>query len=98
MLAEFFWAPSWRTTAIAWAGFLVVVGYAYFLASVKARLNDFYSSFYDLLQKGGDVDVTPGFMKKQAAPSKPKPAVAGGDGPTQRQLAMQALQLCCHTC
>ena len=60
MLAEFFWAASWRTTAIAWAGFLVVVGYAYFLASVKARLNDFYSSFYDLLQKGGDVDPPSG--------------------------------------
>jgi ABC-type long-subunit fatty acid transport system fused permease/ATPase subunit len=60
MLAEFFWSASWRTTAIAWAGFVVVVGYAYFLASVKARLNDFYSTFYDLLQKGGDVDPPSG--------------------------------------
>ena len=60
MLAEFFWSASWRTTGIAWGGFVVVVGYAYFLASVKARLNDFYSTFYDLLQKGGDVDPPSG--------------------------------------
>ena len=60
MLAEFFWSPSYRTTVLAWGGFIVVVGYAYFLASVKARLNDFYSSFYDLLQKGGDVDPPSG--------------------------------------
>jgi len=59
MLREFFWS-DWRTTAIAWGGLVVVVGYAYFLASVKAQLNDFYSSFYDLLQKGGDVDPPSG--------------------------------------
>jgi ABC-type long-subunit fatty acid transport system fused permease/ATPase subunit len=60
MLKEFFWSASWRTTGVAWGGFVVVVGYAYFLASVKARLNDFYSTFYDLLQKGGDVDPPSG--------------------------------------
>ncbi len=60
MLREFFWSTSWRTTAVAWCGLVVVVGYAYFLASVKARLNDFYSNFYDLLQKGGDVDPPSG--------------------------------------
>ena len=59
MLREFFWS-DWRTTATAWGGLVVVVGYAYFLASVKAQLNDFYSSFYDLLQKGGDVDPPSG--------------------------------------
>ena len=59
MLREFFWS-DWRTTAMAWGGLVVVVGYAYFLASVKAQLNDFYSSFYDLLQKGGDVDPPSG--------------------------------------
>jgi len=60
MLKEFFWSASWRTTGVAWGGFVVVVGYAYFLASVKARLNDFYSTFYDLLQRGGDVDPPSG--------------------------------------
>jgi len=59
MLREFFWS-DWRTTATAWGGLVVVVGYSYFLASVKAQLNDFYSSFYDLLQKGGDVDPPSG--------------------------------------
>ena len=59
MFREFF-CSSCRSAAVAWAGLLVVVGYAFFLASVKARLNDFYSTFYDLLQKGGDVDPPSG--------------------------------------
>ena len=59
MFREFF-CSTCRTSAIAWAGLVVVVGYAFFLASVKARLNDFYSRFYDLLQKGGDVDPPSG--------------------------------------
>jgi len=53
MFCEFFWAQTWKTTAMAWVGMVVVVGYAFFLAHVKAELNDFYSRFYDLLQKGG---------------------------------------------
>ena len=60
MLREFFCSGVASTTAKAWGGMVVVVGYAYFLASVKARLNDFYSTFYDLLQKGGDVDPPSG--------------------------------------
>jgi ABC-type long-subunit fatty acid transport system fused permease/ATPase subunit len=60
MLREFFCSGHSPTTLRAWGGLVVVVGYAYFLASVKARLNDFYSTFYDLLQKGGDVDPPSG--------------------------------------
>ena len=61
MFSEFFWAQSWKTTGMAWVGMAVVVGYAFFLAHVKAQLNDFYSRFYDLLQKGGeDVEVGSG--------------------------------------
>ena len=58
MLSEFFWSASWKTAGVAWLGLVVVVGYAFFLAHVKAQLNEFYSRFYDLLQKGGD-DATP---------------------------------------
>jgi peptide/bleomycin uptake transporter len=32
---------------------VVIIGYAAFLAHVKAQLNDWYASFYDLLQEGG---------------------------------------------
>jgi peptide/bleomycin uptake transporter len=53
MFSEFFWGPSWKTTGAAWVGMVVVVGYAFFLAHVKAQLNEFYSRFYDLLQQGG---------------------------------------------
>ena len=59
MFREFFCAP-WPTALWAWGGLLVVVGYAFFLASVKAQLNEFYERFYDLLQKGGDVDPPSG--------------------------------------
>ena len=61
MFSEFFCAQSWKTTGVAWVGMAVVVGYAFFLAHVKAQLNDFYSRFYDLLQKGGeDVEADSG--------------------------------------
>jgi len=59
MFREFFCA-RWPTALWAWGGLLVVVGYAFFLASVKAQLNEFYERFYDLLQKGGDVDPPSG--------------------------------------
>ncbi len=59
MFREFFWSTR-STSAVAWAGAVVVVGYAFFLAMVKAQLNDFYARFYDLLQKGGDVDQLSG--------------------------------------
>lgn len=60
MFREFFWARSWKTTAVAWVGLVVVVGYAFFLATVKAQLNDFYSRFYDLLQLGGGAELGSG--------------------------------------
>jgi len=59
MFREFFWSTR-STSAVAWAGAVVVVGYAFFLAIVKAQLNEFYARFYDLLQKGGDVDQLSG--------------------------------------
>jgi peptide/bleomycin uptake transporter len=59
MFREFFCA-RWPTALWAWGGLLVVVGYAFFLASVKAQLNEFYERFYDLLQKGGDTPVDTG--------------------------------------
>ena len=59
MFYEFF-CRGWPTAFWAWGGFFVVVGYAFFLASVKAQLNEFYERFYDLLQKGGDVDPPSG--------------------------------------
>ena len=59
MLREFF-CSRWSTAAVAWGGLVVVVGYAFFLAMVKAQLNEFYAKFYDLLQKGGDVDPPSG--------------------------------------
>lgn len=58
MFREFFWSPSCKTTLVAWVGMVVVVAYAFFLAHVKAQLNEFYSRFYDLLQKGGGGDET----------------------------------------
>ena len=54
MFYEFFWSASWKTTVVAWVGMVVVVAYAFFLAHVKAQLNEFYSRFYDLLQEGGN--------------------------------------------
>ena len=60
MLKEFFWGSRWSDVAAAWGGLVVVVGYAVFVATVKAQLNAFYERFYDLLQKGGDVDPPSG--------------------------------------
>lgn len=54
MFREFFWASKWKDVVVAWGGLFVVVGYAFFLASVKAQLNEFYARFYDLLQMGGE--------------------------------------------
>ena len=52
MFREFFCTAP-KTAATAWTGLAVVVGYAFFVAHVKADLNDFYARFYDLLQEGG---------------------------------------------
>ena len=60
MFREFFWSPSCKTTLVAWIGMTVVVAYAFFLAHIKAKLNEFYSEFYDLLQKGGSSEVEAG--------------------------------------
>jgi len=35
----------------------VIIGYAAFLAHVKAQLNDWYASFYDLLQEAGGIGI-----------------------------------------
>ena len=59
MFREFF-CRGGSTALWAWGGLFVVVGYAFFLASVKAQLNEFYERFYDLLQKGGDIDPPSG--------------------------------------
>lgn len=67
MFYEFFWARSWKTVAVAWVGFVVVVGYAFFLASVKVQLNDFYSRFYDLLQLGGGSESGSGEFESEYA-------------------------------
>ena len=52
MFTEFF-CGSPKTVAIAWGGAGVVVGYSWFVAHVKAKLNGFYETFYDLLGEGG---------------------------------------------
>ena len=54
MFKEFF-CRSWKTGAGAWIGLFAIVGYAAFLAHVKAQLNDWYASFYDLLQEAGGI-------------------------------------------
>ena len=51
MFTEFFWGTP-KHTAIAWMGMAVVVGYSFFVAQVKAKLNTFYETFYDLLGEG----------------------------------------------
>ena len=55
MFTEFFCGPP-KTAAIAWGGAAVVVGYAWFVAHIKAKLNGFYETFYDLLGEGGGAD------------------------------------------
>ena len=52
MFREFFCGQC-RTALVAWLGLLVVLGYSAFLAHIKAQLNSFYATFYDLLQEGG---------------------------------------------
>jgi peptide/bleomycin uptake transporter len=54
MFKEFFFG-SFKTSFGAWVGIVAIVGYAAFLAHVKAQLNDWYASFYDLLQEGGGI-------------------------------------------
>tara|TARA_B110001452_G_scaffold167565_1_gene140015 strand:- start:35 stop:553 length:519 start_codon:yes stop_codon:yes gene_type:complete len=54
MLSAFFVHSSRRTRVVAWSGLVVVVAYAAFVAWVKAQINDFYSTFYDLLGDSPD--------------------------------------------
>lgn len=54
MFKEFFFCDC-KTSLGAWVGMVVIIGYAAFLAHVKAQLNDWYASFYDLLQEAGGV-------------------------------------------
>ena len=56
MFREFFCGQC-RTALVAWLGLLVVLAYSAFLAHIKARLNSFYATFYDLLQEGGGLAV-----------------------------------------
>ena len=51
MFTEFFCGAP-RQAFVAWAGMAVVVGYSFFVAQVKAKLNTFYETFYDLLGEG----------------------------------------------
>lgn len=53
MFGEYF-CGSPKRVLIAWGGFLVVIGYSFFVAQVKGQLNDFYEAFYDLLGEGGN--------------------------------------------
>jgi len=55
MFSEFFLRGGLKTTCVAWGGLLVVLGYSVFLAWIKARINDFYSDFYDLMQASGTI-------------------------------------------
>ena len=49
MLSAFFLKSKLKTRAVAWAGLAIVIAYAAFVACVKAQINDFYATFYDLL-------------------------------------------------
>ncbi len=51
MFTEFFCGTP-RVALVAWSGMAVVVGYSFFVAQVKAKLNTFYETFYDLLGEG----------------------------------------------
>ena len=57
MFTEFFCKRDARTLLISWGGLAVVIGYAVFLAVVKAQINEFYSTFYDLMQRAGSIVV-----------------------------------------
>ena len=59
MFKEFF-CHDLKTALGAWLGMVVIIGYAAFLAHVKAQLNDWYSSFYDLLQEAGGIGMSAG--------------------------------------
>ena len=63
MFTEFFCGGP-KCAAIAWSGMAIVVGYSFFVARVKARLNDFYETFYDLLGEGG---ATPSGLAEMAS-------------------------------
>ena len=84
MFREFF-CGSFKTSLGAWGGLLLVVGYAAFLAHIKAQLNDFYSTFYDLLQEGGGllartVDFASGDVGENASVVDDDDKKGGGSG------------------
>lgn len=56
MFAEFFLSSVKSTTAIAWVGLVLIVAYSIFMASIKARINGFYTDFYDLMQESGNIE------------------------------------------
>tara|TARA_B110000114_G_scaffold185639_1_gene233677 strand:- start:5006 stop:6409 length:1404 start_codon:yes stop_codon:yes gene_type:complete len=53
MLREFFYNRSYLTRCVAWFGLLCVVGYSVFLAWIKREINQWYSTFYDLMASAG---------------------------------------------
>ena len=53
MFREFFCGRSCLTRCVAWIGLLSVVGYSVFLAWVKREINEWYSTFYDLMASAG---------------------------------------------
>lgn len=55
MIREFFLSGSVLSVWFAWTGLFVVVGYAVFSAMVNYQINQFYASFYDLLQTSSSV-------------------------------------------
>ena len=63
MFTEFFCGGP-KCAAVAWGGMAIVVSYSFFVAHVKARLNDFYETFYDLLGEGG---ATPSDLAEMAS-------------------------------
>ena len=74
MFTEFFCGDP-KTTAIAWSGLAVVVGYSFVVATIKAQLNGFYETFYDLLGEGG-AELGSGEVLSGAAAEAPDDAAA----------------------
>ena len=79
MFREFFCGQC-RTALVAWLGLLVVLGYSAFLAHIKARLNSFYATFYDLLQEGGGLVGTNNNASGAEASSGDSGSVEEGSG------------------
>lgn len=55
MFGEYFWQKGGpcKLAAFAWTGLLIVIGHSAFGAWQKSRVNNWYGSFYDILQTSG---------------------------------------------